>query len=468
MSVEVYDAVVIGAGTAGANAAYQLARQGRRVALVERRVADQGGAQWHNGLLDRHFDEARLDRPIGAERVAANARVHMRSASPSVGATVPVSPTVTVDMGLLGRRLRSLAVEAGVEVIDRVRRFEVGLDAEAGRIRSVTLHRTQAETSGATPGTELNLRLNAALFVDASGRRGVLRQQSPALAPWCAPVAVDELCSAADVQLRVHDRAGALRFLDRCGAAPGDAVCFIGLAGGFSTCAVTVSADLETIGVVVGCLANGRYSTGPRMVTALREREPWIGEPIHAGAGVIPLRRPYARFTAPGVAVVGDAACQVFPGHGSGVGLGLIAGTMLADAVVDADDPGDADLLWRGYQAPFHRRYGGMLAAYDSVRRVSTAIGERGVDAMVRGGLVNEFSARTSLDQEWMVPPTSEALHAVGRFVRHPGLARTVAPGLARAEALYRHADRYPLEPSVDDLRTWEQRSERLLGPLPR
>ena len=33
----------------------------------------------------------------------------------------------------------------------------------------------------------------------------------------------------------------------------------------------------------------------------LRVEEPWIGEPIHGGFGVIPLRRPYARFTAPGL-----------------------------------------------------------------------------------------------------------------------------------------------------------------------
>ncbi|HLU43307.1 MAG TPA: FAD-dependent oxidoreductase, partial [Microthrixaceae bacterium] len=53
-----YDVVVVGAGTAGANAALQLARRGRSVLLVERRAAHLGGAQWHNGVLDRQFRSA--------------------------------------------------------------------------------------------------------------------------------------------------------------------------------------------------------------------------------------------------------------------------------------------------------------------------------------------------------------------------------------------------------------------------
>src|SRR5699024_5550118 len=117
----------------------------------------------------------------------------------------------------------------------------------------------------------------------------------------------------------VVDRGGAERFLHRHGAEPGDAVIVVGTHGGFSTCALRFTADLGEVGVLVGCLANGRYGTAPRMLAELREREPWLGAPVSAGVGVIPLRRPFARTTAAGVALVGDAGCQVFPAHGSGV-----------------------------------------------------------------------------------------------------------------------------------------------------
>ena len=73
VEVKAIDAVVVGAGTAGANAAYQLARRGLTVALVERRAAEDGGAQWTNGVLDWQFERAGIEPPSGPERVAANA-----------------------------------------------------------------------------------------------------------------------------------------------------------------------------------------------------------------------------------------------------------------------------------------------------------------------------------------------------------------------------------------------------------
>ena len=97
-----FDVVVVGAGTAGANTAYQFARRGRTVLLVERRPADQGGAQWHNGVLDRHFLRAGLEPPSGAERRTGGNTVHLRSRDPRIGPTLRESPTVAADMALLG------------------------------------------------------------------------------------------------------------------------------------------------------------------------------------------------------------------------------------------------------------------------------------------------------------------------------------------------------------------------------
>ena len=132
------------------------------------------------------------------------------------------------------------------------------------------------------------------------------------------------------------------------------------------------------------------------------------------GTGVIPLRRPYARITAPGLALVGDAACQVFPAHGSGIGVGLLAGTMLAEGVADADDPGDPHVLWSGYQAAFQRRMGGDLAGYDVLRRATTALGEDGVDGLVRSGIMDEHTTRAGLDQRWATPPPAEGARTRG------------------------------------------------------
>ena len=256
------------------------------------------------------------------------------------------------------------------------------------------------------------------------------------------------------------------RFLERHGASPGENVTVVGTNGGFSTRGIAVSPDLDRVGVLVGCLANGRYGTGPGMLDAVRAREPWIGEPVSGGFGVIPLRRPYARFTAPGLALVGDAACQVFPAHGSGIGVGLVAGRILAESVGDASDPGDEATLWR-YQAAFQHELGGALAAYDGVRRMSTALGTRGVTAMVGAGLMTEPMTRAGLDQVWNGPSASELPGMAARMARRPGLAAAMLPRLARSQVAGGMGRRYPAAVDEGALARWDRRVDRLLGPLP-
>jgi len=463
MPLDVFDVVVLGGGTAGTNAAYQFARRGRRALILERRPAERGGAQWHNGVVDRHFVQAGLEPPSGPERGPSGVTVHLRGLDPRIGPTIR-TPTVSADMALLGGRLRGLAAGAGVETIDAVTSFDPRVDPRTGRIRSLILR---------TAGARSTRTVTADLYVDASGRAGALRRHAPDLAPWCPTVRGEDLCSASDGRYEVADAGGAERFLERHGARPGDTVTRVGVDGGFSTLAVSVTEDLTRVGVLVGCLADGRHGPAPRLLADLLRAEPWIGTEIVLGTGVIPLRRPYARITAPGLALVGDAACQVFPAHGSGIGIGLVAGSLLAEAVADADDPGDPERLWAGYQAPFQRSEGADLAAYDVMRRASTHLDGAGVDALVRSGLVDERTARNGLDQRWAPPSPADTARGLVRLARNPRVGRALAPFLTRAQLAHRHARRHPAELDLDALDRWAQRDRRLveggrLAPLDR
>ncbi len=449
--------VVVGGGTAGANAAYQFARRGRRVLVVERRPFDLGGAQWRNGVLDRHFVQADLEPPSGAERRASHGTVHMRASDPLLGPSFR-DPTVAADMALLGRRLRTLAAESGVEALDEVTGFQVDTDGATGRVTRLTLRQE---------GSSQARTVTARLFVDASGRGGAVRRHARDLTPWCPDVRGNELCSATDAHYEVADPAGAERFLERHGARPGEAVTKVGINGGFSTRVVHIAADLSHVGVLVGCLANGRYGTAPTMIGELLRDEPWIGDVVSSGTGVIPLRRPFSRITAAGVALVGDAACQVFPAHGSGIGAGLVAGTMLAAGVAEADDPGDPRLLWSGYQAPYQRTLGRDLAGFDVLRRSTTRLGSAGVDGLVRSGLLTEQTARDGLEQRWAAPPPAEAARSGARLARHPRLAAVMVPSLVRAQAAHAHAARHPQQLDLDALVAWDRRLTTIVGRLP-
>ncbi|HET8931153.1 MAG TPA: hypothetical protein VFN21_10890, partial [Acidimicrobiales bacterium] len=168
----------------------------------------------------------------------------------------------------------------------------------------------------------------------------------------------------------------------------------------------------------------------------------------------------------PGLALVGDAACQVFPAHGSGIGSSLIAGRMLVDTVGDADDIGREDVVWR-YQHRFQERFGGMFAALDAFRRMSTELGSEGVTRMVQAGLVDPDVATQVLDQKWAQPSLSALPGNVRGLATSPKVAKIMVPRLARGALLRPMGKRYPAEVDLDALARWDAKVERLLGTLP-
>lgn len=447
---EQVDVVVVGAGTAGLNAAYQLARVGCSVVVLERRSAGKGGARWCNGIVDWQFERAGLDPPTAPElRVPAGGPVHLVSPSGCHRFTLAEGPVGEADMRLLGDRLQALATEAGAQIRWDVTDLQLQLTGD--RPTSLT---------AATP--DGLLRIEARLFVDAAGRTGVLRRQIPALAADCPDVGPEDLCSAQQLIIRIDDRDGALRYLDEQGAAPDDTVLQLGIAGGYSTTNIKVEASLEDVSVLAGSIPALGHANGADLIKQVRADHPWMGETVFGGGALIPLRRVYDRFTAPGIALVGDAACQVMPGHGSGIGLGLIAGTVLAEAVGGAEDPGGGDELWR-YQASYLREFGGIFGAYDAVRRMSVKLGSEGIEELFATGIFSPGLVLPGLDQRLGLLSPAETASAARALAGRPRLAKVVVPALAAmaaAPALFRT---YPRTPTARGLATWSASSRRLL-----
>lgn len=457
------DAVVLGGGTSGVNAAVQLARLGLDVALLEQRRMGTGGARWLNGVLAWQFERAGLAVPEPPEVHSPGGRTHFVSPAGRHGFTIEQGPTLDVDMRRLNERLLAEARALGVQLFERAGAPRAEIDD--GRMASIEL------TVAPEGGEPVEHRFDAPLFVDATGRAGVLRRQHPTLRDWCPEVRDDQLCSAAQHNFSIADRDAAQRFLEQHAARPGDVVDWLGFAGGFSALVVHVHEDLDEVSVLTGTLGTSTWGSGTSILDLLRARQPWIGEPRFGGSGLIPLRRPYDRFTAPGLALVGDAACQVFPAHGSGIGIGLIAGRMLAEAVErdgltradDDGDPGSEQTLW-DYQASFLREHGGTLAAYDALRRLSTRLDSPGVQQMFDAGLFDEATAGAGLDQRWN-PPEAEALRARARaLATRPGLASVMVPYLARAAAALPLYARYPEVADERELRRWSLAARATLG----
>lgn len=446
---EQVDVVVVGAGTAGLQAALQLAKTGRSVVVLERRSEGKSGARWCNGTSAWQFERAGLEPPKPPELRAHGGAAHMVSPTGAHRFTIDQSPIGDADMRLLVDRLQHDAELVGVDIRWGV--TDIELRSIRGRPTSVR----------ALQGTD-PIALAARLFVDASGLAGILRNQDPVLAARCPDVGPADLCSAQQLILEIDDVDGARRYLDDHGAAPGDAVVAVGIEGGYSTVNVTVEASLDEVSVLTGTIPALGHATGPALLKATRAAHPWMGATVFGGGGTIPLRRTYDRFTAPGIALVGDAACQVFPGHGSGIGFGLLAGKVLAEATAGRDDPGSEDALW-GYQARYLREFGATLAGYDAIRRMSTRLGPEGVEELFATGIFSPALVLPGLEQKVGLMGPRDTVAAARALASRPGIAKIVVPALAAmgtAKAVYRA---YPASPSARGFAAWQATARRLL-----
>lgn len=446
MTTRAFDVVIVGAGIAGSACARALAEGGISVAVVDRRPLGRAGARWVNGVPRDAFEDARLTIPYGEELRGGGGSFVCSGPSGRSRVEVNAEGVLEVDMRKLGERLRARAQNAGAVFFDGASVREVLRDGA----RPIAVRTNDGE-------------LHAKLFVDASGIPAILRRA--VFADW-PDLAEDDLCVAAQEVRAIADPGAATAFLRAHGVRPGATVAWSGVEGGYSILSVRVEHGGEQVALLGGSIA-GSARSGAAIVADYARTNPWIGERLFGGAGALPLRRPYARLVSAGLALLGDAACQIFPAHGSGIALGLRAARMLAEAVLAAPTRiGELDTLWP-YATRFHREHSGLLIVYDLVRRFSQGLSRDDCERLFDSGLARPATIHAALLQR-LASPTGRDVIDLGRAaMRAPRLAARLSTVAARAPLAMAVARRYPDRPDLESLDRYERGVAALVGVAP-
>lgn len=443
-----FDVVVAGAGPAGSASAYMLAKKGLRVAMVEKGPLNRAGPSWDNAVPLRFFEIAGIDAPHEVKTHPFVILEHNGTGR----VVIEEAPAVAINMRAFVSQLHSLAASQGVECFDRAKDLKVLMDN--GRPIGVSFCGRSAE------------KLHARLIVDATGFHGAIRRQVPELAKDCPPPGPSDICLAASEVSEIADRSMAWHFLERQGVRPGDAFAWMGIWGGFSTLYIETNVNLTHVNIVTGTLEAASCGSGHSRLKEFRSQNPWIGKRIRGGAGPIPLRRPYSRLGVEGVALVGDAACQVFGVHASGIGYGLLAAHQLAETVTKYNDPGEVRAIW-SYQSSFHRGPGAILASVDAFRRMSQRMSYRQVQAMISEGLAGTTAAIRALGQEEPFANLDDTLRVIRASVKHPKLGAMLGLTGIQILATAIIARCYPSIPDEVALRRWDKAMAATLGCEP-
>lgn len=417
------DVAIVGAGTAGAALALACAKRGLSVICLDRRPLDDTGARWVNGVASWMFDEAEVERPESDELVGEGHAFHLVAGWGPEKIVMHDHGVIEVDMRKLVERLQRSATEAGARILG-----EVNVTGWDGKDLSTTAG-----------------KVTARFYVDASGLSGARLLEQP-------PVHRRDLCAAAQEVRHVKDLEAARDFFLSRGVPPGDTLCFTSIAGGYSI--VNVRLEGETIGILTGSIPAEGHPSGKELLDRFVGEHPFIGEKIFGGSRAIPLRRPYERLGSDNLALLGDAGCQVFSAHGSGIGIGLIAARMLAEALADGRGP-------HGYTVAWHRKYGPLFATYELFRRFSQSLSVAELEAMMKAGLMDELTVGSGLAQRLPKVTAEMALSKLTAVSSAPTLAFRLGKVLARAAIAGAVYARCPQSPSRFE--RWAGRVRRLM-----
>ncbi len=183
---------------------------------------------------------------------------------------------------------------------------------------------------------------------------------------------------------------------------------------------------------------------------------------VSSGTWYDPARRPIDCMTGNGVVIVGDAACQVNPIHGGGIGPSMMGGALAGKTIIEAMERGDVNRegLWL-YNARYMQSYGAKQAGLDVFRLLLQKLGDDNINYVMKYQLITqEDILKTSMGEDLRLNIT-ETTRRVFRGLRKLSLLkelRHAASLLKRVKALYRN---YPVSPQ--DFDEWRRKARDLI-----
>jgi geranylgeranyl reductase family protein len=335
--LEKFDALVVGAGTAGCLAAKTIAEAGLKVCLVERKRKEEIGEKvCGDALGEHHLKALGLEKPQGGELEKKIEGVSIYSPDENTVFTIAHEDFIgyLLNRRLFGQWLLEKAVDKGATLMDSTQFLEPIL--ENGFVTGISVKNSQGKT----------MQLKCRVVVDASGFTAVVRHRLP------AEMSIQREVENEDVEACYRE----IRQLKQetentkyCEIYLNQSVTPAGYTWIFPKSGAKVNAGL-------GICMRGKFPNPKNQFYNHVLTKPLFEGSLllNHGAWFDPTRRPLDNMVGNGVIVIGDAACLVNPIHGGGIGPSMLSGYFAGQTIAEALEKGDPTqkALW-----PFNKKY---------------------------------------------------------------------------------------------------------------
>lgn len=446
-----YEVIIAGAGTAGCTAAYTLAKKGHSVLLLDRKERHLIGKKTCGDALGyHHINELKeligfpdvpddvIEYEVSGMYLWAPDRKH------KLRLEGPTTTGCSFNRLKLGQWMVSLAEEEGADVRAETPATDLVFD-DTGKVEGLTIK-----------GPEGVETLHCEIVIDATGAAAVLRRQMP---------------ESSQVEQKVvkHDRMAAWRCVYETPEYEFDEPDILHIywnqdvtRGGYTW---VFPQGKHRVNVGLGLMMMPDYGN-PRAIYQDWVPENWEfmkteKEVLDCSGGTAPVRRPIDTMVDDNFMLVGDAACQVNPVHGGGIGSSMLGGAHAGLTAARCLEEGDTskENLWP-YNIDYMESYGIKQASLDLFRWFLLNIENDDINYAFEKGIVKgEDLLEVSMTGKMNIGIGEKFKRLLSGFGRMPLLRRVneIAHLMDDIKELYRN---YPENPK--NLEAWKAKLKPL------
>jgi len=441
-----FDVVVVGAGTGGCLAAKTVAEAGFDVCLIDRkREQDIGDKVCGDAIGRHHFDTLGLEYPVGKEleREVVGVKVY----SPDMETVFDVKGEglygFIINRLHFGQKLLKNAIDAGSTFLESTQAVEPTI--KNGFITGVLTRNLK---------TESKVKIVSQVVVDASGFSAVLRKKLP------PEIGIDTTIDKQDTVICHRE----IRELKEQVDDPDYCKLYLSqkwAPGGYSWCFPEGGRNVNVgLGVTM-------FSGFPNPKDQLYDN--LLSMPLFKGSSIVkagvwydPTRRPLDCMTGNGILIVGDAACQVNPIHGGGMGPSMRGGAAAGETIIETMERGDVsrEELWP-YNIKYLESYGAKQAVLDVFRWLLHGLDDDDLDYGLKHRLITEDDLlKASMGAEVRLNIT-EATRRIFRGLGKLSLLKNLRDVANLMKKVRGHYENYPISPQ--GFEEWKRKTRDLI-----
>jgi geranylgeranyl reductase family protein len=444
--LEKFDALVVGAGTAGCLAAKTIAESGLKVCLVERKRKEEIGEKvCGDALGEHHLKTLGLEKPRSGELEKRIEGIRIFSPDQNTVFTIAHEDFVgyLLNRRLFGQWLLGKALDKGAALMDSTQFLEPVI--EKGFVTGISVKNSKGKTA----------ELKSRVVVDASGFNAVIRHKLP------LEMSIEREVANEDVEACYRE----IRQLKQ--ETENTKYCEIYLnqkvtPGGYTWIFPKGGAKVN---VGVGICMRGKFPNPKKQFCKHILTKPLFDGSLllNGGAWFDPTRRPLDNMVGNGVVIVGDAACLVNPIHGGGIGPSMLSGYYAGQVIAETLEKGNVaqKALWP-YNRKYMESYGKKQASLDVFRMLLITSNDADLNYGMNCKLLTEddvLKAGMGDDFHLNITETAKRVFRGLKRVRFLNKLRLTVSMMKQVKA---HYDTYPETP--ENFEEWRVQTEALIN----